>query len=219
MHARFLKLHHCTCDKLVRDKKEAERDGTYRVARRIHAVLLNHDGNTSGEIASLLKSPQSCVCEWLKNYEEHGYEGLLEGHRSGRPNGLSEAHQTALGDIIDSGPVAYGFLSGVWTSPMIARVIQEEFGREYHPGHVRKILAQIGFSVQRPKRLLAKADPKKQNRWRRYTYPNIKKKRGMKTPTSTSKTRPVSARTRPSTRRGPASHPNRSSRSREHGRA
>src|SRR3989338_74039 len=53
MHARCLKLHHCTCDKLVRDKIEAERDGAYRVARRIHAVLMNHDGKTSGEIASL----------------------------------------------------------------------------------------------------------------------------------------------------------------------
>lgn len=209
MHARFLKLHHRTEDKLIRDKKAAERDGAYRVATRIHAVLLNNDGKTSGEIAFLLKRPQSCVCEWLKNYEEFGYEGLLEGHRSGRPPGLSESHQIALGDIIDSGPVAYGFLSGVWTSPMIARVIQEEFGREYHPGHVRKLLSQMGFSVQRPKRLLAKADPQSQNRWRRYTYPNIKKKRGTKKPTSSSKTRLASARTRPSTRPGPASLPNR----------
>lgn len=205
MHARFLKLHHRTLDKLTRDKKEAERDGVYRVAKRIHAILLNHDGKTSGQIVSLLKSPQSCICEWLKNYEEYGYEGLLEGHRSGRPPKLSEAHKNALCDIIDSGPVAYGFLSGVWTSPMIARVIQEEFGQEYHVGHVRKLLSQLGFSVQRPKRLLAKADPEAQDRWRRYTYPNIKKKRVPKEPTSSLKTKPVSGKTRRSIKRGPVS--------------
>jgi transposase len=37
---------------------------------------------------------------------------------------------------------------------MIAWVIEEEFGVEYHPGHVRKLLHRWGFSVQRPHRVL-----------------------------------------------------------------
>lgn len=212
MQARSLQLHHRTLDKLIRDKKESEKEGAYRVSRRIHAVLLNHDGKTSGEIASLLQSPRSSVSEWLKRYEEQGYGGLLEGHRSGRPSGLSDDHKMILGDILDSGPVAYGFTGGVWTSPMIAQVIQDEFELGYHPGHVRKILAQIGFSVQRPKRLLARADPKAQNKWTRYTYPLIKKKRTAKEPTFSSRTKPVSARTRLSIRRGQGSGSSPSSR-------
>lgn len=205
MLSRYLEIHHKTVSKLIREKKDAERAGEYRVAARLHAVLLNNDGKTSGEIATVLKSPRSCVSEWLRNYEDHGYDGLLEGHRSGRVPKISESDKTALRDIIDSGPVAYGFLSGVWTSPMIARIIREEFKQEYHPGHVRKLLAQLGFSVQRPKRLLAKADLQLQDRWRRYTYPNIKKKRATKTATSSSRTKPVSGKTRRSTKRGRAS--------------
>jgi transposase len=85
----------------------------------------------------------------LRDYDEHGYEVLLEGHRPGRPPQLTTEQKTALADILDSGPVAYGLLSGVWTSPMIATVIEQEFGVAYHPGHVRKLLAQLGFSVQR----------------------------------------------------------------------
>ncbi|RLC29300.1 hypothetical protein DRH13_05935 [Candidatus Woesebacteria bacterium] len=46
-----------------------------------------------------------------------------------------------------SGPVAYGFLSGVWNSSMITRVIEEEFNITYHPAHVRKLLYHLGFSV------------------------------------------------------------------------
>jgi transposase len=139
--------------------------------------LLNNSGRTSGEISDILNAPLSRVSEWLKNYEEHGYEGLLEGYRPGCPSRLSPEQKINLGDIIDSGPVAYGFPSGVWTSPMIGRVIEEEFDVSYHPGHVRKLLHQLGFSVQRPKRLLAMADPEKQDRWHRRTYPNLKKKR------------------------------------------
>ena len=124
---------------------------------------------------TLRQVPRSRVSEWLKNYEQYGYEGLLEGYRPGRPSALTEENEQALSDIIDSGPVAYGYVSGVWTSPMIARVIRDEFGVTYHPGHVRKLLHQIGYSVQQPKRKLLKADPEKQDRWHRYTYPKLKK--------------------------------------------
>ncbi len=175
MRARILALHPRTAEKLLRLKREAEGDGAYRVAKRIHAVLLNHDGYTSGQIATLLKAPRSRVSEWLRIYERYGHEGLLEGHRSGRPSERTPADEHHLADIIDSGPLAYGFLSGVWTSPMITRVIQEEFGITYHPGHVRRLLHRLGFSVQRPRRTLARADAQKQDRWQRYTYPNLKK--------------------------------------------
>lgn len=175
MRARVLQLHPMTAKKLWRLRNEAEVDGVYRVARRLHAVLLNHGGNTSGEIATLLDSPRSRVSEWLKNYEDYGYDGLLEGYRPGRPPTLTSEQKHALEDILDSGPVAYAFTSGVWTSPMVARVVHEEFGVDYHPGHVRKLMHQLGFTVQRPTRKLARADPQKQDRWHRHTYPNFKK--------------------------------------------
>lgn len=176
MRARLLRLHPKTAQKLRRLKKEADEEGAYRVATRLHAVLLNGDGRTSGEIAGILKAPLSRVSQWLRDYDEHGYDALLEGHRSGRPPRLTRAQENALADIVDSGPVAYGFLSGVWSSPMVARVIYEEFAVAYHVGHVRKLLRQLGFSAQRPKRVLARADKQAQDRWHRYTYPAIKKK-------------------------------------------
>jgi hypothetical protein len=46
---------------------------------------------------------------------------------------FSTVDRQRLADLVDSGPTAYGFLSGVWTSPLIARVIEEEFGVCYHP--------------------------------------------------------------------------------------
>ena len=180
MRARIMSLHPRTVGKLLRLKKEAEGEGVLRVARRIHAVLLNHDGYTSGEITTLLKASRARVSEWLRNYEDYGYEGLLEGYRPGRPPAMTPVQEHCLADILDSGPVAYGYLSGVWTSPMIARVIQAEFGITYHPGHVRRLLRQLGFSVQRPRRKLARASRYKKDRWHRYTYPNLKKTPGRK---------------------------------------
>ena len=142
---RILRLHPGTYQRLLRLSKEAERDGAYRVAKRLQAVLLNSQGRTSGELAEVLQAPRSKVSEWLARYQAHGVEGLPEGQRSGRPAELTARQRERLGDILDSGPGAYGLDTGVWTSPMIAWVIEEEFGVHHHPGYVRKLLHKMGF--------------------------------------------------------------------------
>ena len=175
MRARTIAHHWKRKESLLNLKRQAERDGQSRVARRLHAIVLNMDGRSSGEIANVLKVARSNVSQWLANFERSGIDALLEGQRPGRPCGLEPAHLKTLKDIVDSGPVAYGFTGGVWTSPMVARVISEEFGRTYHPGHVRKILYALDFSGQRPRRVLARADAQKRRGWVRSTYPDIKK--------------------------------------------
>lgn len=188
--------------RLVSLRKQALRDGAYRVATRLHAVVLNMQGKTAPEIAKILNVHRSKVSIWLQNWQQEGMDGILEGHRSGRPPRLSENQRKQLADILDSGPVAYGFSSGVWTSPMVARVIEEEFSITYHPAHVSRILHELGFSVQRPKKILAQADQAEQSRWIRYTYPNIKKKPSPKKRQSSSKTKRVSGKIPPSTGHG-----------------
>ena len=113
MRARFLHLTVKQAEELSALKRAAEKDGAHRVARRLHAVLLNHQQYTSGEIAQLLQAPRYKVSLWFGQYELFGWEALLEGHRSGRPKELSTAQAAQLDSIIDSGPVAYGFSSGV----------------------------------------------------------------------------------------------------------
>ena len=177
MQARYIDLHPRTAQKLKRMESKANSDGAYRVSRRIRSVLLNSEKNSSGEISTLLGAPRSRVSQWLKTYEEQGVEGLMEGKRTGRPPLLTDLQKILICDIIDSGPVSYGLMSGVWTSKLIAEIIDDEFGVRYHPGHVWKLLQEFGFSVQSPKRLLANADKEKKERWIKKTYPAIKKKR------------------------------------------
>ena len=72
---RLLRLHPSTSQRLVRLSKEAEKDGAYRVAKRLRAVVLNSQGHTSGELANLLQAPRSKVSAWLQRYQSQGIEG------------------------------------------------------------------------------------------------------------------------------------------------
>ena len=166
--------------KLLALRQEAQTDKAPRVALRLQAVLLSVDGHTPPAIAGLLHVHRSRAHTWVRNWNDYGAEGIKESYRSGRPPELSARQRKQLHDIIESGPVAYGLNTGLWTSPVVADVIGEEFGVAYHPGHVRRLLHSLGCSVQRPTTRLVQADPKEQNKWVRYTYPNLKKRQKRK---------------------------------------
>src|SRR3972149_4245088 len=147
-----------TIQRLIGLCKQAAQEGAYRVARRLHAVVLNMEGRAAPEIASVLKVHRSKVSLWLHHWPQHGMEGILEGQRGGRPT---------------------------------------------PPAHVSPILHQLEFSVQRPRKILARADKHAQSRWIRYRYPDIKKKPKAKGLPSSSRTKLLSGRTPPSTKHGP----------------
>jgi transposase len=59
---------------------------------------------------------------------------------------------------------------------MIADLMEQRFGVRYHNHHIPRLLHDLGFSVQRPRKRLARADAEKQAVWLRTTFPAIKKK-------------------------------------------
>jgi transposase len=164
-----------TAQRLLRLRRQATHEKVPRVAQRLHGILLSLEGHTPPQIARLLKVHRSTVPLWIEHWNQHGDEGLWEGLRTGRPPRLDPKQRETLADILDSGPVAYGLETGIWTSPSIAQIIREEFGADYHPGHVRKLLRQLGYSVQRPTTRLVQADLRQKRKWVRSTYPNLKK--------------------------------------------
>ncbi|MFH2050709.1 MAG: IS630 family transposase, partial [bacterium] len=172
----FAKGNHKTIQKLLRLRKEAFHDKAIRVSMRIQSIIMSIEKYSPSQIANHLKVNRTTVPPWINNWNRYKEEGLLEGHRSGRKSELSEKNLSKLYDIVESGPVSYGLNTGVWTSDLITEIIDNEFNVTYHPGHVRKLLKQIGFSVQRPTTKLINGDPVQKNKWKRYTYPNLKKK-------------------------------------------
>jgi transposase len=169
-------------EKLLGLRREAQADKAPRVVLRIQGILMSLDGHTAGDIAQTLKVHRSTVPLWIDHWNRHGEEGLWEGQRSGRPAQLGLREREQLADILDSGPVAYGLETGIWTSALVTRVIRQEFDRAYHPGHVRKLLRQLGYSVPRPTTRLVQANLREKRKWVRYTYPNLRKTLGPKGP-------------------------------------
>lgn len=156
--------------------REAEKQGDLAKWRRGRAVLGYIQGRRVVELAAEAGVTRGSVNRWLQWYDALGIEGLLTGKPPGPAPKLTEAQQDELGAWLEAGPQAAGYTSGVWTGPMICDFIAQRFGVHYHSHHMPRMLHQLGFSVQRPRKRLARADAQAQATWLRDTFPAIKKK-------------------------------------------
>jgi transposase len=172
--------------------------------RRAKCVLGYIDGRSAIDMAKEAHVDRSAVAKWIAWYNADGAEGLRGKPLPGRPPRLSEAQRAEVARVVEAGPQAAGFQSGVWTGALVGQWIERQFGVQYHPQHIPRLLHQLGFSVQRPRKRLARADLEKQAAWLRTTLPAIKKRPPHAAASSSSKTRPASGSTARSTKHGAA---------------
>jgi transposase len=64
----------------------------------------------------------------------------------------------------------------------VAKLIDQEFGVRYHPGHVWKVLTALGWSCQKPERRAIERDEAAIARWKYTEWPRIKKRRASPRP-------------------------------------
>ena len=133
---------------------------------RATATIDYVEGKSVAEIAAGLHIGESSVWDWIGWYRREGLSGLHTARAPGSKSRLSEEQRQELLALVVAGPLAAGFHSGMWTCAMVAVLIKSRFGVEYHPQSAARLLHQIGFSVQRPRKRLARANPASQTSWR-----------------------------------------------------
>jgi transposase len=163
-------------EKLVAFQAEARSANDMKMWLRGKTLLDYIGGKRVAEIAHDLEIGESSVWNWIVWYRREGIEGLRTAKPGGSVSPLSAEQRKELYDLVAAGPLAAGFPSGIWTGVMVAELIKSRFGVTYHPPGVTRLLHQIGFSVQRPRKRLSRADPAAQETWEKERFPEIKKK-------------------------------------------
>jgi transposase len=144
--------------------------------RRAKAITDYMQGVRVVELAKQLDVARSAINTWLRAYETRGVEGLKTRKPPGASPRLTPEQHEDLDQALRAGPQAAGFTSGVWTGPLVRQYIFEHFGVGYHNHHLPRLLHKLGFSVQRPRKRLARADAQAQAAWVNERLPAIKKR-------------------------------------------
>jgi transposase len=74
------------------------------------------------------------------------------------------------------GAPAFGFRGDIWTAARVAQLIKEQFGVQYHPAHVSRLLRQLQWTPQKPLVRASQRDEAAIEAWYRERWPAIKKK-------------------------------------------
>lgn len=144
--------------------------------RRFQAIRLLDDGVNQTDIAHRLKVSRSTVVRWVNRYRHQGREALQKTGRAGRKPRMDAAQSQRLEERLRQGPERLGYETPLWTCPRVADLIEREFGVRYHPGHVWKVLVNLGWSPQRPAGKARERNEEMIQTWRKKVWPRIKKK-------------------------------------------
>ena len=144
-------------------------------SRRRRALALVHQGLSLNAAARRIGCAASSVMRWLRAFRRHGSDGLKVQRASGRPRRLSSRNRQRLLQQLLRGPMAHGYPTDLWTTQRIAEVIERRYRVRYHRNHVSRLLAQCGWSCQKPERRARERDEQAIARWKRTTWPRAKK--------------------------------------------
>src|SRR5215469_7531178 len=145
--------------------------------RRMEAARLLREGLSQSEVARELGVHRQSVSRWARELEQSGVRGLRKAARTGRPPKLSPAQLRDLEHTLKRGPEAPGYATGLWTAARVRDLIALRIGVRYHEDHVWRILRKLGWSCQRPTGKALERDEHAIRYWKKYRWPQIKKKR------------------------------------------
>lgn len=145
---------------------------------RANAIRLLQKGYARAEVADILDVAESSVYDWQSKFRKGGLAALSTKVASGPKRLLTGKQLLQLYWWLRGNPRHVGFDFGLWARKIARELIRREFGIDYSPQNVGKILAMLGFSPQRPVYRALERDPEKRRKWMEETFPAIKKRAG-----------------------------------------
>jgi transposase len=127
------------------------------------------------EVARRLRAAAGSVSRWAKEWKKSGEAGLKSKPAPGRPQKLTAKQRDRLLKLLLQGALANGYPNELWTLKRIASVIRKEFGVQYHPSHLWRVLQSCGWSCQVPEKRAIQRDEDAIEHWKRHKWPAIKK--------------------------------------------
>lgn len=157
--------------------------------RRMEAGRLLKAGISEAEVARRVGVHRQSVNRWATRLAESGRAGLKKAGRAGRAPKLQSKDLRRIEEGLKRGPEALGYETALWTTGRVAELIEQVSGVRYHPGHVWRILRQLGWSCQRPVGRAKERNEETIRWWKNKRWPEIKKKPAGKAVRSSSSTK------------------------------
>ncbi len=148
-------------------QNEIRRSEQARYDHRLHGVLLVAEGLTCPEVANLLGDAPRTVEYWVHRFDGHGFAGLADGEKAGRPRRLSQAQTKVVESALRQPPTAAGLPGGLWDGKTLSAFLNQRFGVKLKVRQCQRLFRQLGFRLRKPRPLIAHADAQAQSAYKK----------------------------------------------------
>jgi len=111
-------------------------------------------------------SPRTVQC-WVQRFEQSGFAGLQESPRSGRPSSLNDGTFETIGQHLRLNPRELGYKQNLWDGKLLSHHLAQTFGVKLGVRQCQRLFRQLGFRRRKPRPVIAKADPKAQQAYKK----------------------------------------------------
>jgi transposase len=146
---------------------------TLEELRRL-AVRRVVEGATQVAVARSVAVHRCTVAKWMRTYRRHGDRALAARKASGRPPTLTPRQQQRLRRlIIKHDPRQLDFPFALWTLPLVAELVEREFGVVLHKTTIARLLHRLDLTPQQPRRRAIGRDDAVCRRWAQDDFPAL----------------------------------------------
>lgn len=123
----------------------ARHAGEASQARRLLSIAAIYDGASRGEAATLGSVTVQIVCDWVKKFNAHGPDGLINRKAPGKPPKLTTEQLAALAAMVESGPIPASHGVVRWRIIDLCQWAWEEFRVSVSEDTVSRQLRAMGY--------------------------------------------------------------------------
>ncbi len=150
-------------------RQEINRSEESKYDHRLHGILLITLGYDSYAVAEMFGQNPTTVQRWVKKFNESGFSGLMEGERPGRPMRITTKQWEHLGADLRQDPSEFGYNQGFWDGKLMSRHLKKMFKVDLGIRQCQRIFRKMDFRFRKPRPVIANADPKAQEAFKKTT--------------------------------------------------
>ena len=138
-----------------------------RFVRRLDVVALICNGHALNYVAGLFGINSTTVQRWIHRLNESGLQGLKDKPGRGRRSQINDADRLKLKSDLEKSPKDLGYDQARWDGKLLSYHLKVQYRVELRVRQCQNLFKQLGFSLQRPRKMPTGADPEKQEAFKK----------------------------------------------------
>jgi len=157
-------------------QNEILRSEEARYDHRLHGVLLVSKGFSCYEVGEMFGHDPTTIQRWVTNFESHGFSGLEDSERPGRPKRLALEQVRSVNQDLRKSPHEFGYTQNLWDGKLLSHHLETIYSIPLGVRQSQRLFHQFGFRLRKPRPQIARANMEAQQAFKKTTHSGKKSK-------------------------------------------